>query len=291
MQYFQKEQGKGKNIFRLIQWSTIFVFLGRAWQHLYYDAPWRSLLWDEELMSPLFNMIGIPWEDWIGNTSNDMAISSGIKGVGVYLIISALATLLIKVIPKISRVIVFVGGIYLVILSLLYFKAKFFFPAQLFEYSIHSAVPFFLLALVRKEKVTSSLLILMKVSIAFTFISHGLYALNVYPRPANFMEMTMNILHVNETGAIHFLRTAAILDFITSIAIFIPVKKVNKTALLYMAIWGLLTALARPIAYFYPDFWLQSLHEQIFQAVYRLAHALVPLAVWLYYKQNTNLQL
>lgn len=284
----EKKQDNGKIIFRLIQWSTIFVFLGRAWQHLFYDAPWRSLLWDEELMSPLFDILGILWEDWIGNVSNDIVISNGIKGVGVYLVISALATLLIKVIPKISRLLIFIGGFYLVILALLYFKAKFFFPAQLFEYAIHSAVPFFLLALVRKEKMTASLLMLMKVAIAFTFISHGLYALNVYPRPANFMEMTMNILHVNETGAIHFLRTAAVLDFISAIAIFIPLKKVNKIALIYMSIWGFLTAFARPIGYFYLDFWMQSLHEQVFQAVYRLPHALVPLAVWFYYKQNTK---
>ena len=74
------------------------------------------------------------------------------------------------------------------------------------------------------------MILIMKVAIAVTFISHGLYALNYYPRPGHFTEMVMDILGVKEATAILFLNVAGILDFVIAVGIFIKGKIVDHPA-------------------------------------------------------------
>ena len=55
-------------IFRIIQIAAIAVFLGRGWQHLFWDAPFRALLWDEDWMSGIVQaVLGMEWKDYITN--------------------------------------------------------------------------------------------------------------------------------------------------------------------------------------------------------------------------------
>ena len=47
-----------KNPVLLLQWATIGVFAGRAYQHLFWDAPYREVIWDPDLSGPfLFTVV------------------------------------------------------------------------------------------------------------------------------------------------------------------------------------------------------------------------------------------
>ena len=274
-----------RNFSSLLRWSVFTVFLGRAWQHLYWDAPYRSLLWDESLMSPIIEFLsGLTWETYVTSPVTEQNIILLIRITGILYLIIAGFSLWAKTDKLYFRILLWAGFINLVILALLYCKERFYSIGQFFEYSLQFGSPLFLLCWFRieKGKTSSALLIFwMKIAIALTFTCHGLYAIGYYSRPIGFMEMTMNILHVDEPTAIQFLQLAGILDFIVSIGIFMPYKW-SKYFLSYTVCWGFLTALARIWANFDLE-WLDYVMMQwLHETIYRFPHFLIPASVLLY---------
>ncbi len=271
-----------KRFFLIIQLATVSVFLGRAWQHWRWDAPFRTLLWDEQWMSPIISgLFGWNWIEYIQNPAVDQFIQGSIRGVGVLYFLCALAALGIKKLPRISRIVLWMGAFSLILLALLYCKERFFSVGQFFEYSLQCGSPLLLIYLSKKASPSKNLLLAVKLAIAATFTAHGLYALGYYPRPVHFMEMTMNILGVGEESAILFLNAAGVLDLIISFGIFLPWRWA-KYCLGYAVFWGLATTVARVWAYFNWE-WLGAILEQwLHESVMRFPHFLIPLAVLLY---------
>ena len=130
-----------------------------------------------------------------------------------------------------------------------------------------------------KAKANSVLVTEMKVAIALTFICHGLYAVGYYPSPGNFIDMTINILPINEKMAFIFLHIMGLFDFMVALAIFFP--SVAKTSLLWAFIWGTSTALARVFANVDFDFFWASFHQWTPQTLYRLPHGFIPLILYI----------
>lgn len=275
----------------LLKVSVFLIFLGRAWQHLFWDAPYRTFFWDESLLKPVVeNWLGINWTAYVTSPNTDNFIQVFIQCNGFLYLLAAICTLLItKFNKKLFRIPIFIGGISLVILSVLLTKEKFYHTAQFFEHSIQFGLPFVFLYTFRKNYKKSRMFFVLKVLIAVTFFSHGLYAFGAYPVPGKFVDMVINIFGCTESFAITFLYIAGILDFILAVLLFIP--KVDKYALIYAVVWGLLTACARLVANFYWEFPLQSLHQNVYQVIYRLPHGLTPLMVLtgihLYWKKES----
>ena len=270
--------------FRLVQAAAVSVFLARAWQHLYWDAPYRTLFWDEAWMKGLIEpTLGIAWRDYVTSPQTDIFIQNLIMGTGWFYLACALVALFINRIGKVGRIVLWLGAANLLLLAALYCKEKFFFIGQLFEYSLQWGAPV-MLAVLSKDPDRpwgGPFILFVKIAIALTFTCHGLYAVGFYPRPGNFLEMVMNILPVNETGAIHFLNTAGTLDFLLSIALFLP-GRWPRLALAYAVFWGLATSVARVWAYFHWAFWDSVLKQWLHEAVMRFPHFLVPLALLVY---------
>ena len=120
---------------------------------------------------------------------------------------------------------------------------------------------------------------LLRGAIALTFFGHGLYAMGYHPLPDNFIDMTTSCIGINESQARTFLQVAGYLDFVVAIGIFIP--KVDRHLLIYAAIWGGLTALARVVANFDPAFPGEWLAAWVHETAYRLPHAAGPLVLWM----------
>lgn len=267
-----------------LQFGVLFVFLGRAWQHWFYDAPFRELLWDQGRMQPIVeNIFGIEWSSWVTDASYDAGIAAFIDGIGVFYLLCGIAVLLLKRIPKIAEPIIWLGSINLFILAILYFKSKSFQFGQFIEYALQFSSPVILILALKKGDLNRKLILAFKVAVALTFVGHGLYAVNFHPRPANFLVMCLNILHLSESQAVVFLNIAGTLDFLLAVGIFLPFRKVVLASLVYATLWGLATAIARPWAYFYIDFWQESLHRWLFEAAYRLIHGIGPMVLALYY--------
>ena len=268
------------NPFQLLKWSTFAVFLGRGFQHIYWDAPYRALLWDEEWMTPFVRFfLGLEWDQYATNPAVDSFITSLVDFTGWFYLLCALGVLLLDRFPRLIRPILILGGLNLIFLAGLYCKEKFFFIGQFFEYTLQWSSVFFLLAFHSKKWAKDRLLLWMKVAIALTFTCHGLYAVGYYPRPGHFMQMTMEILHINEASAVLFLNAAGALDFVLSILIFLP-RTWALIGLAYAVFWGFSTTIARIWANFIPDFWENSLLQWTHESVMRFPHFLIPLFVF-----------
>lgn len=273
---FNKEQLPLK----LLQLSACTVFLGRSWQHLYWDAPFRALLWDESLMGGVVRSVfGWSWQSYVSSPEVDTAIQWIIRGVGGLYLLAAVAVYAYHRAPRLSKVLIAIGGFNLLFLAFLETKAHFFYPAQFFEYSLQFGAPFFLLAYRRRENWYGGLILAMKVAIALTFVSHGLFAVGYYPRPGYFVEMVMRILSLDQDSAVAFLKVAGILDFLTALALFLP-GRVSRWALIYMVFWGFATTMARIAAHFYPELWTYTLSRWVHESVFRFPHFLIPGLVW-----------
>ena len=261
--------------------AVFAIFLGRSWQHLFWDAPYRAILWDQTLLQPVIEgVFGIPWDDYVSSSVADTIIQRIIFYTGILYLMAAIGPLVYdKVQNRFFKYVILLGGCNLILLSVLLTKEKFYHFAMFFEHLIQFGLPFVFIYYFQGRWIFKNIIIVLKVMVAVVFVSHGLYAIGYYPVPGDFVDMVIGILGINESQAKVFLHTAALLDFIIAILIFVP--RVSVYALWYAFIWGILTAFARIVANFQIDFPLQSLHQDFYETIYRLAHGMVPLVLLL----------
>ncbi|NME67565.1 hypothetical protein [Flammeovirga aprica] len=269
--------------------SAFCVFLGRAIQHLVWDAPFRTLLWDEQLLKgPVENILGINWFDYVTSPIADQWINASVTAFGILYLLAASSILLLHkggFFKSVSLKLQIVGAIGLLFLAFLYSKEKFMQIGQLLEYSAQFTAPVFLWYVIsNKEKEFP--VFFAKCVIALTFICHGLYAVGFYPVPGKFIDMTIATLGVTENRAKDLLLIAGILDFIVAFGIFIP--RIAKPMLVYMIIWGALTSLARLTGHFHIDFLGNTLLQWVPAVIFRAPHFLLPLIILTHLKETNG---
>ncbi|HFB99909.1 MAG TPA: hypothetical protein ENJ53_03805 [Phaeodactylibacter sp.] len=271
-----------KKIFYLFQAGSFSLLLAVAYQHLFWDAPYRALLWDREMMEGLVNWATkMSWEDYVTNLEMDACISNVIKMMGGFYLIAAVASLWVKRFYQFVKPLLIIASISLFFLALLYAKESFSNPFQFFEHSLQWTSPLFLIWLVKSKTISARFVFFVKLAIALTFLAHGLYALNVFPRPGLFMEMTMNITGMEEKGTVHLLNTVGCLDLISSVGIFLPTKWA-RWFLYYIIFWGFWTTMARVWAFTDTQNLLSGLHEWGYETLIRFPHFLIPIALLLF---------
>lgn len=177
------------------------------------------------------------------------------------------------------------------LLAALYAKERFFFAGQFLEYSLQFSTPFLLAYLAGGKALTSVFIRIVKVAVAITFVSHGLYAIGYYPRPENFQTMVITILQVENTTAAWFLNLAGALDFLFAVLLFVPWKNIDLIAASYLTFWGVMTTLARVWAFVYWEFLAQSLEQWLHESVYRFPHFLLPFSLVILIAQRRRRQL
>ena len=272
-----------KHLKLLLQLSTAAVFFGRAYQYLYWDAPFRTLLWDERIMSGIVeSFFSLSWEEYINSLAVDDSINQMINGFGWFYVICGIITLGMKWMPRMIQRLILLGGVGLIFLALLLWKEKFYSVGQFFEYSLQFSLPFFFYfsydQLTQGEEVGTKFIFWLKLATAVTFVCHGLYAVGYYPQPVTFMEMTVEITGWSDNIASRFLKLMGFLDFVVAALIFLP--KTARPALIYMVVWGFLTALARIWTNFDFGNIAEHLHQTGFAFLYRAGHFLAPLGLW-----------
>lgn len=267
-------------VFRLVQLATITVFAGRAYQHLFWDAPYREILWDP-YWSGWFvkSILGMSWDEFARNPAVDAAVRKVVIGMGGFYLVCAVGAVFVRKLGRWGRTLMLTGSLALIFLAVAYTKARFYHFGQFFEYALQFSSPLFLIYML-KNGITSRLFLWMKIAIALTFTCHGLYAIGYYPVSGLFMSMTLHILGTDASQTMLFLRTAGILDFVVSVGIFLP-SRFSRWLLLYAVFWGGATALARIVGNFYWQFPLDCLHQWVYESVYRFPHFLIPAALWL----------
>lgn len=270
------------NIISLVKLCAFTVFIGRAYQLYFFGGPYRAVLWDESLLTPIVEgVFNYSWFEYATSATVNKWIEGFTKFNSLVFLLAAICSLFwtqIKTI-KLKRFIVGLGLMLLVILALCMVKDKNYDFLQLFELSIQLTAPFLLWKNITMNPENKKLLIGLKIAVALTFIPHGLFAMGIPYLPGHFIDMTIIILGVNETQATQFLFIVGFLDVLLAVLLFIP--KLSKYALWYMIIWGFATASARLVAGFNFNFLSSSIHGSTYLTIYRLSHGILPLIVLL----------
>lgn len=267
--------------FWILQLATAALFLGRAWQHLRWDAPYRTLLWDESLMKGFVeSVLGMSWSDYVTSPALDEGIQIFIKIVGGYLVLAAISVFLLQLLPRLAKWIIRIGGLILLLVSYLYFREHFQQAGLFIEYTLQWSTPFLLLYALGTDRWSKRWQFLAALAVALTFIGHGLYAIGWYPRPGHFVQMTLNITGLSEASCVFFLQIAGVLDFLAAIGIFVPWHRMRLISAAYMVGWGAATAAARLWANWIPGFELNTLEQWAHEVIYRFPHFLLPLLLF-----------
>jgi len=265
----------------LLKVLVFCLFIGRAWQGLFWDLPLRTFFWDQSMLEGIVTFLtGDTWQSYVTNKSID--IDSWINRLGAFMgffwLFCAMVVLKINKELKWGKGLLYTASFSLFILALLYFKDKFWDLGQLFEYSLQVASPIILAHAIYGGANTPNFRKVLKPLIAITFICHGLYAYGYYPRPGLWVQWTMDILMLSDESANQFLATMGLLDFLVAAYLFIPYT--FRGAIWYCIIWGTLTATARLVGNFYFHIPLESFHQFTYEMLYRLVHGGIPLLLW-----------
>ena len=257
------------------------VLAGRAYQHFFFRPPYTEIFWDEGLMKPVIDLFGLNW---------DVFLSGAFVIVFQYAAGSILvAGLILLFLPKNLivrfRFLFLLCGIILSFVALSLFKGNFYRVGQLFEYSAQVGCVFLLYHWLRPSGVVQKQFIwTVRIITVLTFLCHGLYALGYYPVPYTFSMMVWETFpFLSESATKQFLFFFGLMDLIAVVLILFPRwNKLYKSALWYCILWGTITACARVVGTYYSGMPFQSLHESVYEVVYRFPHAILPLYLLLY---------
>lgn len=263
----------------MLRLSVFLILLGRAYQFYFFGAPFRAVLWDESLMAPIIEFLfGLSWDNYATNTTYSDYIDNFSKLCGIILLLGSIMSLFWchLNLRRVKNTIISLCILILFVLGICIFKDNHFSILQFFELFIQISLPIGLLLYYNKSKskITDVRLITMlKVAVSVTFIAHGLYAIGIPFYPGHFIDMTIKITGLTEDQSKVFLTIAGALDIIAAVSIYF--KSISKYALLYVFIWGLLTASARIVAGFNLDYAMYSIHNSLYTTIYRLPHGLI----------------
>jgi hypothetical protein len=265
----------------ILKLSVCCLFFGRAYQHLFADAPYRVLVWDENLLQRVTNTFGIEWNTYTFYANIFVLWLQ--KAVGIFFLLSGVILIFAEKMPRLTRIVCQIAAGWLFLLAFLYQKDHFYQIGQLLEYALQITAPLIFIQMM-ENRVSNTF---VNIIIALTFSCHGLYAIGYYAVPVTFVEMTLNILNCTESNAKIFLKMMGFLDFIASLFLFFP--KTRTIGILYCILWGFLTAIARPCAYMQVDLGIIKCFYWLSEAMIRVPHFGIPLSQFIKRREDLGI--
>ncbi len=264
-------------LIRILQIVCALLLAGRAWEHFFFDPPYRAIFWNPVWMSFwVEGVLGMTWEDFLAHPHTDPYTQTLVRWLGVCLLLAAMGSLLAQRKWKIVGLGLWISALILAFHNFCAFANKGYQIAQLIEQAAQIFTPILLYLLVYKR--AERVMFFTKIAIALTFLGHGLYAMGFHPVPGIFIEMFVRTLGFTEAGARTFLWWVGWLDIVVAVGIFVP--KLDQIVLAYAIVWGFLTAFARLTSFVSLDyfFWI-SLHQWLFEFLVRIPHFMLPILV------------
>ncbi|MEM9157509.1 MAG: hypothetical protein AAGB46_00565 [Verrucomicrobiota bacterium] len=271
-----------KLLILLFRLGAFFCFAGWTWTHLYWEGPYGILLWQDSTYD-FAQSFGFDWDAFVGSGSNDGIIQKSISLIGWLYLACAVLCLSVRKDSRYQKIALVGGfGLFASLFYAQYAAAQRQLP-MLVEHGGQMLSPLLLIMALTYGPRHRITLATALVGFIATFAGHGAYAVNLWPTPSSFYGMTSNILSVDHSAAKSLLLVFGIFDFIVCIGIFTPA--IRKYCAFYGFAWGLLTAIARPVAgmsvslnYWGADLFL---HE----AILRSPHFIIPLCLYLIWNQ------
>lgn len=254
-------------------------FAGWAWQHLRWSVPYDAVLWNPDYMDWLAQWFGVSWESYVADVMTDRRILIGERIVGLLYLALAIVSLTAKRNSRVQFVCLGIGGVLLAVASWCKYLNAGRAMAMFVEHGGQILAPAVLILALQRGVRDRWTIGVAVVAFCATFAGHGIYAAGLAPTPGHFYGMVSAILGFGETAADHFLKTVGVLDFVICVGLAVPVMR--RACLAYAALWGLLTALARPVAglSFAAPWW--GADQFVHEAVLRAPHVSLPLFLFL----------
>ncbi|MEM8584832.1 MAG: hypothetical protein AAGF87_11210 [Bacteroidota bacterium] len=267
----------------LLSWACASLFLGFAWKGIFFDFPFRELLWNEALLSSFLAALGVDWNWWV-SADGINAYLAGIQGFFSLGFMLGFIAVVWKNMP--FRLFWVCLALTLnVIVLMLGWPGHYFLFGYLLEIALRIGTPILWL---RQQLGKSGRVnfLLARIFIAATFIGHGLYALNYYPRPFSFVNWTSAGLGLSESAAIQLLIVVGILDLIAAALLLLPkIKWAIPVAMVWLLPWATLTTLARYWANATYEEWSYLILRWTPEVLVRVPHILIVLSVWLAWRK------
>ena len=278
----------------VLRLACAITLLGHGWVCWNGQMPLRALLWDEGLMREFVaSVFNTDWDTWVTSFEIGDRIDAAVRIHAIVFLLFAVAAL-VPLRKRWFRMLYLIAAADLAFLAWLKFLDAGVGLGQLAEHASQVAIPLILFLLIRNTVRSRTLELVIKAALALTFIGHGLFAIGFssnslwlsHPLPGHFTEMTMLCLGFeSESSAERLLLLGGILDLLAAAVIFAPGRRA-RLAFGYMLLWGFLTALARPWAYFDAANASDSLNTWLPEALLRTPHFALPLYVLLALRAN-----
>ncbi len=265
----------------VIRLAAFLCFAGWTWAHLYWEAPYGILLWQDSTYQ-LASRFGISWDEFVGSGADDGLVQKWLARFGWLYLVCTILTLTVSKRSWLQIVSLLGGSGLLVVLAYAKYVAAQRQLPMFVEQGGQMLMPVllvFAIALGVRHRIT---MITAMIAIVMTFAGHGSYALGIWPTPGTFYGMTCLILHVEYETAHTLLRIAGVLDFVVCVGIVIP--PLRRGCALYATVWGFLTAIARPVAGMSWGLYYWGGDQFLHEAVLRAPHFLIPLYLFLVWR-------
>lgn len=265
----------------LLRIGTALGFAGQAWQHLYWDAPYGVLLWNPAVYEFLSSR-GMDWDQYVGDGQSQGLVRQAVVAAGLAHAALAVVALTARRRSWVQLSGLAIGAIMLCLLACCRYVQALRVPAMWLEHGGQILMPVLLVLALRLGVKSRTLQWTAVLAVIATFGGHGAYAAGWVPRPGHFQGMIVVILGVTPETAANILEIAGWLDFTVCGAILLPTLR--RPAALYAAVWGGLTALARPLAGMKTGLLWWGADQFVHEAVVRAPHLVIPLFLFLLWR-------
>lgn len=256
------------NIQLLLKWSCLLLFIGSALKNYWFFPSYFDVLFFNDWFAE-FIINGISGDLSIFIESFNKYTSIIINGL---LIQAVLLGFLKKGFSSVSLMLGWISVLVIFMAEWNGHNYQFgFFLENLLKIGL---VPVYIFLELRNKDIYKILLLFA----ACTFAGHGLYALNILPRPGYFVDMIMKVLPVSEASGVSILNLIGVFDLMVILLIYF--KPLQKWVILYMIVWGFLTSFARPLLNFSWVFLTDSILVWIPEFVVRTSHFLIPFGLY-----------
>ncbi|MDB4384932.1 hypothetical protein N9023_00490 [Opitutaceae bacterium] len=265
----------------ILRWSAGLCLAGWAWVQLYWEGPYGILLWNAETFAWAENW-GMDWAVFVGTGANDGLVQLWLGALGGFFVLCAGVTFSARRESKLQLAVLGGGtGLLVVLAYAKYLSAQKQIP-MFVEHGAQMLSPALLVMALTLGVRHRATVVVAIIALIATFAGHGYYAVGWLPTPGNFHAMTSLVLGVEYETANLFLRIAGTLDFVVCIGILIPA--VRRLSALYATLWGLVTALARPVAGMSWDLNYWGADQFVHEGVLRAPHFLLPFFLYLLWR-------
>jgi hypothetical protein len=286
---------------RILRITTFLLFIGRAWEHIYWEGPFRNFFYNPHGFGKVLEWsTGSTLQDIYRDHFYEYLIDNISIGIGIIYALSGVAALFYSPSRRVLKWTICLGVFCLALTFYGFFVDKHYLYGTLLEYSAQFVTPIIFLWYCNGYGAGRALIV-SKIAIAITFIYHGLFAIGYYPQPGNFTDMLIIGFGIQEDMARAALTNIAWMDFLFAGVVLIPfnilyrkevLSKVLKvifiTLLSYAVFWGFMTSIARFYIHFDSQFIWQSFEGFFHEFLVRLPHGVFPMIILIEFLRKKN---